>query len=252
MKNAWARRGLQMFVLAAVCLSWQIVSALQWVDPLLLPAPAAVFAALGELLQTEDVLYGLLVTGSEVLVAMVIIVPVAIALGMYSVERSKMERIFAPFAQFGTAVPQSIFLPVFIFIFGVGFLEKVVFGATHALFVVMLNSMAATRSVPESLTRTARFYGASSFQVYSRIYFPYMLPVLLQGLRLGFVLCVTGVLIAEMYVSRAGIGNLLNVWGASYDLPRLMAGIILVGGLTVVFNELLRAAEHYSGRWRES
>lgn len=252
MKSAWIRRGSQLLFVAVICLLWQGLVNGQLISSQLLPAPTTVFVTLLEIMQTDDVLNGLLVTGFEVMIAMIVITPIAILLGMFSAERPKSERIFAPFAQFGTAVPQSIFLPVFIFVFGVGFLQKVVFGATHALFVIMLNSASAAKSVPSSLTQTARFYGASGTQIYSKIYFPYMLPLLLQGVRLGFVLCVTGVLIAEMYISRVGIGNLLNIWGASYDLPRLMAGIVLVGGLTIFFNELLRGVENRLGRWRQN
>ena len=42
----------------------------------------------------------------------------------------------------------------------------------------------------------------------------------------------TGVMIAEMYASRTGIGHLIANWGENFQMPQLFAGVILlaVGG----------------------
>ena len=76
-------------------------------------------------------------------------------------ERLHLAEAFNPVVHFILAVPQSIFLPVFILAFGIGFLEKVLFGITHAYFVIVVNSFAAVRSVPRPLIAAARVFGAT-------------------------------------------------------------------------------------------
>ena len=70
-----------------------------------------------------------------------------------------------------------------------------------------------------------------------------MLPLILTGLRLGMIFCIIGVLLAEMYASRRGIGRLIFSWGESYQVPELLAGILLVSLLTIAVNEAMRLAE---------
>ena len=156
---------------------------------------------------------------NEVAVAFLVAAPLAVSTGFLLGERVHLAEAFNPVVHFILAVPQSIFLPVFILAFGIGFLEKVLFGVTHAYFVILINSFAAVRSVPRPLIAAARVFGATHAQIYTRIYLPAMLPLILTGLRLGMIFCIIGVLLAEMYASRRGIGRLIFGWGAGPSDP---------------------------------
>jgi ABC-type nitrate/sulfonate/bicarbonate transport system permease component len=76
-----------------------------------------------------------------------------------------------------------------------------------------------------------------------------MLPLILTGLRLGMIFCIIGVLLAEMYASRRGIGRLIFTWGEGYQVPQLLAGIVLVSVLTIAVNEAMRLGELHVGRF---
>jgi ABC-type nitrate/sulfonate/bicarbonate transport system permease component len=222
---------------------WELVGRLALVDPDLLPPLSEVSALLWRFLQDPRFLADLGVTAGEVAVAFVIAAPLAISTGFLLGERVHLAEAFNPVVHFILAIPQSIFLPVFILAFGIGFLEKVLFGITHAYFVIVVNSFAAVRSIPRPLVSAARVFGATQRQVYTRIYLPAMLPLILTGLRLGMIFCIIGVLLAEMYASRRGIGRLIFGWGESYQVAELLAGILLISVLTVAVNEAMRLAE---------
>ncbi len=222
---------------------WELVGRLALVDADLLPPLAEVSTLLWRFLQDPRFLADLGVTASEVAVAFVVAAPLAISTGFLLGERVHLAEAFNPVVHFVLAIPQSIFLPVFILAFGIGFLEKVLFGITHAYFVIVVNSFAAVRSIPPPLVSAARVFGATRAQIYTRIYLPAMLPLILTGLRLGMIFCIIGVLLAEMYASRHGIGRLIFTWGESYQVPELLAGILLISVLTVAVNEAMRLAE---------
>lgn len=222
---------------------WELVGRLRLVDPDLLPPLSEVSALLWGFLQDPRFIADLGLTASEVAVAFIIAAPLAISTGFLLGERVHLAEAFNPLVHFILAIPQSIFLPVFILAFGIGFLEKVLFGITHAYFVIVVNSFAAVRSIPRPLVSAARVFGATPAQIYTRIYLPAMLPLILTGLRLGMIFCIIGVLLAEMYASRRGIGRLIFSWGESYQVPELMAGILLISVLTVAVNETMRLAE---------
>jgi ABC-type nitrate/sulfonate/bicarbonate transport system permease component len=222
---------------------WELIGRLRLVDPDLLPPLSEVGALLWGFLHDPRFIADLGLTASEVAVAFVIAAPLAISTGFLLGERVHLAEAFNPVVHFILAIPQSVFLPVFILAFGIGFLEKVLFGITHAYFVIVVNSFAAVRSIPRPLVSAARVFGATPAQIYTRIYLPAMLPLILTGLRLGMIFCIIGVLLAEMYASRRGIGRLIFGWGESYQVPELMAGILLISVLTVAVNETMRLAE---------
>src|SRR5713226_9143689 len=163
---------------------WEITSRLAVVDADLLPPLSEVGAILWRFLHDPRFIADLGLTASEVAVAFLIAAPLAISTGFLLGERLHLAEAFNPIVHFILAVPQSIFLPVFILAFGIGFLEKVLFGVTRACFVIVVNSYAAVRSIPRPLVAAARVFGATRAQIYTRIYLPAMLPLILTGLRL--------------------------------------------------------------------
>ena len=237
-----ALAGHLIFVVVLLA-GWELAARLAVADPDLLPPPSAGGATLWQFLHDRRFLSDLALTANEVLVAFVIAAPLAISTGFLLGERLHLAETFNPLVHFILAVPQSIFLPVFILAFGIGFLEKVVFGITHAYFVILINSFAAVRSIPRPLVAAARVFGATRTQIYTRIYLPAMLPLVLTGLRLGMIFCIIGVLLAEMYASRRGVGQLIFDWGEGQQVPELIAGIVLISVLTIAVNEAMRLPE---------
>ena len=234
---------------AALFGGWELAARFIVIDADLLPPVSTVGAILWRFMHDPGFIADLELTAAEVAVAFLIAAPLAISTGFLLGERLHLAETFNPIVHFVLAVPQSIFLPVFILAFGIGFLEKVLFGVTHAYFVIVVNCFAAVRSIPPPLVAAARVFGATRAQIYTRIYLPAMLPLVLTGLRLGMVLCIIGVLLAEMYASRRGIGRLIFTWGEGYQVPELLAGIVLVTILTIAVNETMRLAELRVGRF---
>src|SRR5262245_28036750 len=222
---------------------WELTAQLALVDADLLPPLSEVCVILWRFLHDPRFIADLGLTGGEVSIAFLIAAPLAYSSGFLLGERLHLAETFIPVVHFILAVPQSIFLPVFILAFGIGFLEKVLFGITHAYFVIVINSFAAVRSISPNLVAAARVFGATRTQIYLRIYLPAMLPLVLTGLRLGMIFCIIGVLLAEMYASRRGIGRLIFSWGEAYQVPDLLAGILLISALTIAVNEAMRVAE---------
>jgi NitT/TauT family transport system permease protein len=77
-----------------------------------------------------------------------------------------------------------------------------------------------------------------------------MLPILLETLRIAMIFTFTGVMIAEMYASRTGIGHLIANWGENFQMPQLFAGVIILAVVAILFNETVRFVEVRCSKWR--
>ena len=106
-------------------------------------------------------------------------------------------------------------------------------------------SRASSPATPRARPAAAACTGASRAQIYLRIYLPAMEPLIVEGLRMGLIFTVTGVLLAEMYGSPRGIGRIIFAWGEMFKMPELFAGVLLVVVMTIVCNELLRGIEEF-------
>lgn len=233
----------QVFFLLLLLGAWQALATLTD-DPTLFPSVSKIGSLVIQYMMDQTFLAELSVTALEIAIAFSIAAPVAVATGFLLGERASRGRSsMSPLLYLVMAIPQSIFLPIFIFAFGIGFLQKIAFGITHAYFVIAVNSYAAARTVSQSMVIAARSFGATRLQTYLHIYIPAMLPLVLTGLRLGINFCTIGVLLAEMYASMYGIGHLIFAWGEAYQVAQLLAAVVIVAGISVIINELLRWAE---------
>jgi ABC-type nitrate/sulfonate/bicarbonate transport system permease component len=230
--------------------AWEFGSRVGAFDPKILPPPSDVAAAMQSLLQSSAFLADASDTIVRVVAAFVIGAPIALATGFVMGENVGVGRSLSPIFNLVLSVPQSIFLPIFVLVFGLGFTEKLIFGITHVFFVVAVNAMAAVREVPHGQVVLARSFGASAFRIYRSIYLPAMAPQIVTGLRLGVIFDIIGILLAEMYASRNGLGVLLLRWGESYAVDKLMAATVLISLATIVTNELMRVWETRIGRGR--
>jgi NitT/TauT family transport system permease protein len=241
---------IRLALLAAVLAAWEYLPRNNIVNPLLLPPLSNVLAMLGELLTRPQVQEAIWITALEVLLAFAIAVPVGSIIGIVIAENEYLGEIFRPIIFYIFATPNSIFLPMFILVFGIGFQQKVAYAAFSASFIVLMSAMAAVHSVKPDHVLVARSYGATRAQILSRVYLPSMLPILLETLRIAMIFTFTGVMIAEMYASRTGIGHLIANWGENFQMPQLFAGVIILATVAILFNETVRFVEVRCSKWR--
>jgi NitT/TauT family transport system permease protein len=240
----------RLALLALVLGAWELLPRSGVVNPLLLPPLSEVMAMLANLLGRPNVHEAVAVTALEVLVAFIIAVPLGAAAGILLAENEYFGEIFKPMLFYVFSIPKSIFLPMFILVFGIGFQQKVAYAAFTTAFVVLMSATAAVESVRSDHIMVARSYGASRSQILWRVYVPSMLPILLETLRISMIFNFTGVMIAEMYASRTGIGHLISNWGENFQMPQLFAGVIMLSAVAILFNEAVRALEARCSTWR--
>jgi NitT/TauT family transport system permease protein len=248
-------RRRERVIVAAVVLGlvglWEVMVRLGGLDASVTPAPTTVLASLSLLVRRAEVLQSLGVTAWEVLAAFVLAVPIGLLLGFLLAESPILGALFRPLVNFLFGVPKSIFLPVFILVFGVSIPQKIAFGVFTTIFVLIVGGAAAVQSVPRELITVSRVYGASRGQIIREIYLPAMAPILLESLRLGMVFNITAVLLCEIYGAREGIGYRIAAWGENMQMPQLYAALVIVALAAVAVNEVLRAVEGRLGAWRD-
>lgn len=229
---------------------WELAPRAGWANPRTLPPLSDVLTMLVELLGRSNVQAALGVSAGEFAVAFLIAIPLGALVGIAIAESEYLGAIFKPLLFYVFSVPKSIFLPLFILAFGIGFQQKVAYAAFSTVFIVIMSATAAVESVKADHLLVARSYGATRGQIITRVYLPSMLPVLLEALRLSIIFNFTGVLIAEMYASRTGIGQLIQNWGENYQMRQLFAGVLLLSIAAILLNESIRWLESRCGAWR--
>jgi ABC-type nitrate/sulfonate/bicarbonate transport system permease component len=245
LRRPWlARIGVIVLLFAL----WEI-AARWWVDPMFLSPPSRVFMSLPAVFDTRGVPVALRLTFWELAVAFVLSVAIGLAIGLAVGLQAFARKSFMPIILLLYGIPQITILPLFILYFGIGPASKVAFGVSHGIFPIIVTIVAGVQNIKPILIVSARAMGASRWQMLRHVVFPHMIPSFFAGMRLGMSGVLLGVLLAELYVSTAGIGYFTTLFTQSFDPTRLLGLIAVLAVMAIALNELVRRAEVRFGRW---
>lgn len=236
-------------VIALVLVIWEIGARL-WGDPLFVCPPSAVLGGIVTITHNGKIDSALSTAFFELLAAFALAVIAGIPLGVL-LGRNRIWRLAVlPVVVLLYIVPQATLLPLFVLLFGVGAKAKIAFGFTHGIFPMVLTVAAATRGTDAKLIRAARSLGATQRQIVAQVVLPSAVPGVFTGMRLAMAATLLGVLLAELYVSSAGVGSFTAQFTNAFRPPKLFALIVLLATMAVVLNELCRLAEARFSRWK--
>jgi ABC-type nitrate/sulfonate/bicarbonate transport system permease component len=241
-----ARLGVILALLAV----WE-VAARWWVDPLFLAPPSRVVMALGRVIGTRGVPGALGITLYELGIAFVLSVAIGLVVGLVVGLHGFSRRSFMPIILLLYGTPQVTVLPIFILYFGIGPASKIAFGVTHGMFPIIVTIAAGVQNIKPILLVSARSMGANHWQVLRHVVFPHMIPSFFTGMRLGMTGVLLGVLLAELYVSTAGIGYFTTLFTQNFDPTKLLGLIGMLAAMAIVLNEGVRRLEVKYARWRD-
>jgi ABC-type nitrate/sulfonate/bicarbonate transport system permease component len=146
--------------------------------------------------------------------------------------------------------PSIAFIPILVVWFGVGTFSKIVIVFLSVVFPVMLNTRAGVAEVAEPWLRAVRSFGANRWQLVAKAILPGSLPAIMAGLRLGLGRGIVSLIAAEMYVSLAGIGHLIQVYSSAARASEIVVLTVVIAAFGFACVTLARGLEERLGTWR--
>ncbi|WP_242614559.1 ABC transporter permease [Actinomadura roseirufa] len=172
-----------------------------------------------------------------------------VALGA-AIGRSRvLHDLLDPVLQFLRAVPPPTLVPFFIMVFHIGATMQIVTIAFGVVWPVLLNTSDGVRGVDALQLETARVFGVGRFRRLFQVILPAAAPKIFAGLRVALSFALILMVISELVGSTEGIGSELIGAQRAFELPRMWAGIVMLGILGFLFNALFMLLERRLLRW---
>ena len=209
-------------------LFWELVSRLLVANALFLAAPSQIVYAIYQLTLTGELGRHIYISSIEFVIGYVIAAVIGIALGFGMASNARFKQAMQPWISGFYATPTIALAPLFILWLGIGIWSKVLVVIFLVLFPVTINTEAGLRTTSERLIEMLKSFGASRSQIFFKVSLPSALPFILAGLKLGIGRGLIGVVVAELFGSRAGLGRLISQSADAFNMPELFAGVIVL------------------------
>lgn len=242
--SALPARLIQLGFVAAFLALWFVIGRTGAISPLFLPPVEAVWSALTALVQTPQFWAAVQVTLTTIVEAYLIALALGITAG-YAITRSRFAtKVLEPIVSSIFAIPITLFLPLFILLFGIGTASKVAYGAAYGFFPIALNTIAGLAGVENHYLNAAKSMGFSHFGTFRHVLFQAAFPVILTGLRIGFFVCFASVLGGETISSVSGVGRNIALSAELMEPARMFAWIAVVIVAAILLNGIVSLFEN--------
>ena len=234
---------------AATLLVWEAVARAGLVNPLFLPGPSGVLAALVQMTLSQDLLWHAWVSTVRVWVAFAIAAIMAIPIGMLMSSYRPVGAALEPMIDFIRYLPVPALVPLSIIWFGVGENTKIFLLWLGTFFQLVLLVADDMRRVPNEYFEIARTVGANQRQLLTDVAFRAMLPNLVDSLRVTLGWCWTYLIIAEIVAADRGLGFVIWTARRYMKTPEVMAGVVAIGIIGLITDQLLRLLHRRAFRY---
>ena len=234
----WSARFLVVWlVLMAV---WEVLVRSGVELGLFLPAPSRVLLALMALSRDGTLASHLVSTLTRIMAGLMIGGSIGLLLGLAMGTSSRIRQLVDPIVAALHPIPRLAFFPLLIVAFGIGEVSKMAAVSLGAFFPMLLNTVAAVRGINPVHLELAHNYGATRWQLFTRILLPGSLPLMLTGLRLSSNIAFHATIGIEMVGSRQGIGSLLWLSWQTFRIDQLYAVMVIIAVIGIGLASLIR------------
>lgn len=169
-----------------------------------------------------------MVTLSLVLTALVFCVAIGLPLGVALASSDRAQRWTRPILDAMQTTPAFVYLVPVVMLFGIGNVPGVIVTSIFALPPLVRLTNLGLRQVRPDLIEAAQAYGASPWQMLTKVKLPLAMPSIMAGINQALMLSLSMVVIASM-IAVGGLGQMVL-----RGIGRLDMGLATIGGLGIV------------------
>lgn len=147
-------------------------------------------------------------------------------------------------------VPRIAFLPVFMILFGLGDLSKVILIFAISVFHLIVSVRDSIYHLPKQLFLTARTWGLTKSQKLFYLIIPATMPSIFTSLKIAIGSSMVAVFFAENYATKIGIGYyIMNAW-IKVDYVEMYSGIVAISLCGMGLFALVECLERKVCKWQ--
>ena len=226
---------------------WEIVCRLARISPELLPPPSAVWKVLAgnpQILMEQSIPTTIEFVASFV-IATAIGVLLAIAITFSAVAR---ETLYPNIVMF-QVIPKIALAPLFIVWLGVGSRSCIVVAVFIAFFPLVVSTATGLVSVKPDVLQLCRSLTASQWQMFRLARFPYAMPYIFAGMKVGVTMAIIGVVVGEFITAQAGLGYIIMFASSAGETATVLAAVVVLCAIGLVLYGLVGVGELLVRRW---
>lgn len=249
LRQLWDAAPHPVISVVAGILLWELAVRLLDPNPLVIVAPTAIVQELVSVMQSGTLWEHLIISLQAFAIGYVGCALLLIPIGLLIGSSDLLHSYASPWISGLYATPIIALAPIVIIAFGFGLASKIGVVALMVAFPVLINAVAGAKTVRGELKEVGVVFNAGPVEQFARVILPGSVAFILTGLRLAIGRGLVGVIVADLFGAKAGLGLLLLESAQRFRTDRLYVVVIILAVLGVALTAIVAKLErHYYAR----
>jgi NitT/TauT family transport system permease protein len=239
----------QIAILVVFLVVWEAGPRMGWINPMLTSYPSAVFKMSASLIADGSLAHHTWATFRSTVIGFVggMLIGTAAAIALYL--SPFLHRILDPFIVVLNALPKIALVPLF-FIW-LGDMKSIyAMAIVVSVFVTTLMLYTGFQAIDPDKVRLVRLFGASRWQVLTKVVLPGSVPTMISTLKINVGLSLVGVVVGEFQAAKAGLGYLITYGSQIFQMNLVMTSVVVLAIISTLMFGGIQALEAFIYRRR--
>jgi NitT/TauT family transport system permease protein len=240
----------QLIGLAVLLTVWQLAANAGWLNPLYVPSPLKIWAALVQLFGSGSIWPHLAATFTAALGGLAIGVIVGVILGAAAAILPVIAELLEPVMILLNAVPRVVLAPLFVIWLGIGLASKVALSFILVAVLIFFTVYTGIRQVDRKLVERVITLGGGRGTLLREVYMPSVTAWVLGNLKVAVGFAFTGAVVGEFVAATKGLGYLLSFAQSTYNAALMLALVLVIMVFVLLIFAISEWLEKRLTRWR--
>ena len=233
----------QLLILILIITAWEILSRIGKINTFLTSSPSLIIKTIITLFNQNNLFNHIWITTYETIISFILSIIIGILVATILWWNKYIFKILEPYLTILNSLPKVALGPIFIIWIGANTKSIIVMALLISSIISIITIYNGFNNTDETKIKLLKSFNASKYQIYRYLIFRSNIPTIISSLKINISMCLIGVIMGELLVSKEGIGYIIMYGSQVFNLNLVMTGIFLLSILAYILYFIISQIE---------
>ncbi len=234
---------MQILLFIVFIFLWELFARLKIINTFLTSSPSKIITTLVNLYNTNNLFNHISITVYETILSFVLSIFIGIVIASILWWNNLLSKIIDPYLTILNSLPKVALGPIIIIWIGANMNSIIFMALLISSIISIITIYNGFKNTDIEKIKLMKSLNASKFQIYTTLILRGNIDTIISSLKINISMCLIGVIMGELLVSKEGIGYLIMYGSQVFNLNLVMTGVVLLVIISCILYYLISYLE---------
>ena len=234
---------MQILLFIVFIFLWELFARLKIINTFLTSSPSKIITTLVNLYNTNNLFNHISITVYETILSFVLSIFIGIVIASILWWNNLLSKIIDPYLTILNSLPKVALGPIIIIWIGANMNSIIFMALLISSIISIITIYNGFKNTDIEKIKLMKSLNATKFQIYTTLILRGNIDTIISSLKINISMCLIGVIMGELLVSKEGIGYLIMYGSKVFNLNLVMTGVVLLVIISCILYYLISYLE---------